>query len=148
MTTETESIFIDTNVLVYASVPVSPWHRQSVECIGSLESEGVAIWISGQVIRELLVNLTRDDIRGSRSHGEMIEQVIRMIDRFRVASDTEAVRQALIEIVRRHRVQGKQIHDANIAATCLVNGIPRLLTNNERDFKRYTSHLTIESLTP
>jgi len=34
-------------------------------------------------------------------------------------------------------VKGKQIHDTNIAATMLTNGIVRLLTFNPDDFKRF-----------
>ncbi len=32
---------------------------------------------------------------------------------------------------------GKQAHDANIAATMLTHGIPRLLTFNAADFRRF-----------
>jgi predicted nucleic acid-binding protein len=43
-------------------------------------------------------------------------------------------------------VSGKQIHDANIVAAMLTNGIDTLLTLNTADFKRYEDRITL--LTP
>ena len=38
---------------------------------------------------------------------------------------------------------GKQVHDCNIVATMLANGIPRLATRNPTDFKRFASLITV-----
>jgi len=43
-------------------------------------------------------------------------------------------------------IGGKQVHDANIVATMLVYGIPRLLTANPSDFARFAHLLTVEPL--
>ena len=40
-------------------------------------------------------------------------------------------------ILSRISVQGKQVHDARIAAVCLATGIEFLLTYNGADFARY-----------
>ena len=34
-------------------------------------------------------------------------------------------------------VRGKQVHDCNIVATMLTNGVRRLATRNATDFRRY-----------
>jgi predicted nucleic acid-binding protein len=39
---------------------------------------------------------------------------------------------------------GKQIHDANIVAACLAYGIPRILTHNVADFKRFGAIIRVE----
>jgi predicted nucleic acid-binding protein len=38
---------------------------------------------------------------------------------------------------------GKQVHDANIVATMLVYGIPKLLTHNTTDFARFSELITV-----
>ena len=43
-------------------------------------------------------------------------------------------------------VAGKQIHDANIAATMLAHGERRLLTLNARDFWRYGERIELVKL--
>jgi hypothetical protein len=43
---------------------------------------------------------------------------------------------------------GKQIHDANIIATMLAHGIPKLLTHNVADFSRFTAHIKVLPLVP
>jgi len=43
----------------------------------------------------------------------------------------------LIDLIQEFPTAGKQIHDANIVATMLVNGVDFLLTYNKDDFKRF-----------
>ena len=42
-------------------------------------------------------------------------------------------------------MKGVQVHDARLAATMYVHKILRILTNNTRDFKRYSG---LETITP
>ncbi len=42
--------------------------------------------------------------------------------------------------------RGKQIHDANVAATALVHGVRRILTANVGDFQRFESYVEILDL--
>jgi predicted nucleic acid-binding protein len=44
-------------------------------------------------------------------------------------------------LVRKHRVQGKQVHDCNIVAVMLANGVRRLVTRNPTDFARYAEEI-------
>ena len=53
------AVFLDTNVLVYATVASAPLHLIAAEAIERLEQEGGELWISRQVIREYLAVLTR-----------------------------------------------------------------------------------------
>ena len=43
---------------------------------------------------------------------------------------------------------GRRIHDANIVATMLVYGIPRLRTNNPEDFVRFATLIEVLPLVP
>jgi len=75
---------------------------------------------------------------------EKIIQAIRNFEEdFIVLNEGAEVTKKLLELTEKVSVSGKQIHDANIAATMLVNGITELLTHNVSDFKRFTPGLTI-----
>ena len=63
------------------------------------------------------------------------------------ADETAAVTQQWIALLKQFPTGGKQVHDANIVATMLVNDIGVLLTNNVADLKRYDSLITIIPLT-
>jgi predicted nucleic acid-binding protein len=57
MTVVAEPTFLDTNILVYASVEESPFHTAALNTIATLEQDNVPLWISRQVIREYLATL-------------------------------------------------------------------------------------------
>jgi predicted nucleic acid-binding protein len=57
-----DRIFIDTNVLVYAHVAESPRHESALSALKQLYETGVDSCISGQVLREFLVTLTRPKV--------------------------------------------------------------------------------------
>lgn len=47
---------------------------------------------------------------------------------------------------KEYPTRGKQIHDANIVATMLVNGVDTLLTMNVADLQRYQGRITLVPL--
>jgi predicted nucleic acid-binding protein len=83
-TTAADPVFVDTNILVYATMSGSPFHARTL--------------------------LALDEF----------EKIVGMIP-----------------------TGGKQIHDANIVATMLAHGIPRLLTHNVGDFRRFSTLIEI-----
>jgi len=54
-----DPVFVDTNVLVYASPPSASQHLAARTAIDRLQEEGAALWISSQVLREYLAVVTR-----------------------------------------------------------------------------------------
>jgi predicted nucleic acid-binding protein len=56
------SIFIDTNVLVFATVPASPFHSSAVAALHRVALAKNEAWISRQVLREYMVSLTRPGV--------------------------------------------------------------------------------------
>jgi len=62
---------------------------------------------------------------------------------FRIAEDGPEVTRQLLELAQTILMGGKQIHDANIVATMLVYSVPRLLTNNPKDFVRFQPLITV-----
>jgi len=74
-----------------------------------------------------------------------IERVRFFAQQFRLAEDGPAVRARLLDLLSAYLVGGKQVHDTNIVATMLANGITRLLTFNVADFRRYAGLIAVEA---
>ncbi|WP_459556647.1 type II toxin-antitoxin system VapC family toxin [Lacunimicrobium album] len=140
-------IFIDTNVLVFASIPTSPLYQLALSKLKTIKRDGQIAWISRQVIREYLVQITRPGILNEPWPAKAMRQVDSLSERFQIADETSEVTQQLLNLLSSGIARGKQIHDAAIVATCLSHGISTLLTHNVSDFQRYRSYLKIEGLT-
>ena len=141
--------FIDTNILVYAHLPTSPWHAAAVSKLKTLETMGVELWISRQTMREYLAAMTKPGVITTPNPALSLATDVRYFaGRFRIAEDGPAVTTELLNLVSTIPMGGKQIHDANIVATMLTHGIPKLLTNNTADFARFASLITVVPLVP
>lgn len=68
------------------------------------------------------------------------------LDRANFLREDEAVRDALLHLLDVTACSGKQVHDANIAATMLAHGIGVLVTLNPRDFERFTPAVQVVGL--
>lgn len=144
--TGAEPRFIDTNVLVYANQAGSTHHAAAVALLTQVEAAGAPLWISGQVLREYLAVVTRQQGRTvALPMPQAIERVRFFIQLFRLVEDAPSVRAELFNLLSTHPVAGKQVHDANIVATMLANGITHLLTFNVGDFRRFADLITIET---
>jgi hypothetical protein len=49
----------------------------------------------------------------------------------------------MLELARAVPLGGKQVYDANIVATMLVNRIEELFTNNTKDFERFETYIRL-----
>ncbi|MBD2608593.1 PIN domain-containing protein [Scytonema hofmannii FACHB-248] len=142
--TDDNSVFLDTNILVYASVPESPLHLVAINAIQSYEQAGTQLWISRQVLREYLATLTRPQLYTQPIPILRVTEEIRFFqNRFRMAEDNSQVTQRLLSLMEEIPVGGKQVHDANIVATMLVYHIPQLLTHNTGDFSRFSQLINV-----
>jgi predicted nucleic acid-binding protein len=139
-TTDAEPRFVDTNVLVYANQFGSAHHAAATVLLRQMEVAGAALWISGQVLREYLAAVTRS--QGAIAALPMsvsLERVRFFAQRFWLIEDGPEVRTRLMSLLANYSVAGKQVHDTNIVATMLTNGITRLLTFNVADFRRFAA---------
>jgi len=59
MTTSRRPIFVDTNVLVYATIVSAPFHEQAQKTLQTLWESEDDLWISRQVLREYAMVVTR-----------------------------------------------------------------------------------------
>jgi predicted nucleic acid-binding protein len=137
-------IFVDTNILVYATVIKSPYHHFAINILTELYNTGSELWISRQVIREYLATLTRPqkfspqiDISVLNKHRQYFETV------FNIAEDNPQITKNLITLMEDITIVGSQVNDANIVATMQFYKIKCLLTHNESDFLRFNKIISI-----
>jgi predicted nucleic acid-binding protein len=148
-TTGVDTVFVDTNVLVFASVQTAPLHADAQQKLADLRAAGAELWISRQVIREYLVTLTRPQTYAAPQPISVLAAQVAAFQRIiRVADEFPAVTSELLKLLAAIPCGGKQVHDANIVATMEVYDIPRLLTDNTADFTRFASVITVLPLVP
>ena len=137
-----EPTFLDTNILVYASVDTSPFHTAAYNIISTLEAQNTQLWISRQVMREYLATLIRPTIAIPTS--DLINIVRAFELRYQIAEESPLVTAQLLTFLD----QGisRHVHDTNIVATMLTYGIRRIITNNPKDFAPFSSLIMIVPL--
>ncbi|MCB9455245.1 MAG: type II toxin-antitoxin system VapC family toxin [Anaerolineaceae bacterium] len=141
-----DKAFVDTNILLRAVLPEMPQHVQIDALLKHTLREGTELWISGQVIREFIVQTTHPrTLNEPLTVTQIVREVEAMKSLFRIADETTTVRDKLLELLQTHPTGGKQVHDANIVATMQVYGINILFTLNVADFKRFSDVITIIS---
>ncbi|MDZ8081631.1 MAG: type II toxin-antitoxin system VapC family toxin [Nostoc sp. DcaGUA01] len=144
MQTTNNSVFIDTNILVYANLALSPFHVQAKERLQAFTEQGIDLWISRQTLREYLAAMTRrGDLTGNIPIASLVADVQYFASYFRLVEDNLLVTERLLTLMEQIPSGGRQVHDANIVATMLVYGIPQLLTHNTGDFARFSGLNTV-----
>jgi predicted nucleic acid-binding protein len=133
-TTADRRVFVDTNVLAYATIPGSPRQFPALQALQRLDEENAEVWISRQVLRELAVVISH------HLRPEETTTALRELERcFCIAEDSALVSEQLYLLLETIPARGKIVHDANIVATMLAHGISLLLTYNLADFERFSS---------
>jgi predicted nucleic acid-binding protein len=136
--------FVDTKVLLRAIQTAMPLHNEADMLISRARQDGHELWVSRQVIREYIVQVTRPGVLSTPLNAEQVAAKVGAIRAaFRVADETEAVTDKLLELIKEFPTAGRQIHDANIIATMLVYQIDTLLTQNIEDMKRFSSRIAL-----
>jgi len=109
---DVEPIFLDTNVLVYATIAEAPFHEQARQAIEALERAGRGVWISRQVLREYLAILTRPQTYTEPVSPDALAAQIRHFEhRFQVADDNALVTAQLLQLLERVATGGKQVSE-------------------------------------
>lgn len=149
MVVNMQSVFVDTNILVYFTDGSSHFHSSSYNAITSLLSQKTDLLVSSQIVREYYavasrssqgyIALSRQDIMSNIKYFQLICRV--------VSDETQNILMKTLELTENIAIGGRQIHDANIVATMLVSGVHNLLTNNIAHFQRFSSLINLVSLT-
>lgn len=147
MATTNAKVFVDTNVLLRANITGAPLHAEALQILNQLWDEETELWLSRQVLREYIANVTRpQSFIEPMPTTRVVERVEQFQTLFRIADETELVTLELLRLLKEFPTGGKQIHDANIVATMLVNQIDTLVTQNVEDFKRFSGKIKLAPL--
>lgn len=111
----------------------------ALDALDQLGKAGFRSCIVPQVIYEYWVVATRPREQNGLDH--RLSHVNRDLERLQQAflflRDERAVFEHWHDLVSQHEVRGKNAHDARLVAAIRRHEITHLLTNNDRDFKRF-----------
>lgn len=143
-------IGVDTNILVYAHRRDSAWHATAAKVIVNL-AQGQARWaLPWPCVHEFLGIATHPRIYNPPSS---LESAIAQVDAWLESPTVEPIGEdlgywdKLRELLRDGRVTGPRVHDARIAALCILHGVRELWTA-DRDFSRFPQLATKNPLLP
>jgi predicted nucleic acid-binding protein len=139
MTSAADPLFVDTNVLVYASWAAAPLHRHARNVLATHRSAGATLYISRQIIREWLATLNRP--RTGLALPDLIAEAQSFETHFAILDDTATTTANLLALLP--QASGVRVHDVNIVATMQAGGVQRLLTNNSGDFAPFSHLITV-----
>lgn len=131
---------VDTNVLVYAHRREVPEHETARGLLAGL-TEGPDLWaVPWPCLFEFWSVVTNPRIwkSGASTPAQAWDQLLvwQKSPTLRLLSEPTDFFLLLEEIVKRPRVRGPVVHDARIAALCIVHGVDSLLTR-DRDFSLF-----------
>jgi hypothetical protein len=132
-------IAVDTNILVCAHREDSQWHGPAWAGIREL-AEGRSLWaIPWPCIHEFIAIATHPRIY---SPPTPLDTAIAQVEAWLespslvLLAESEGYWTALRGCLLTGKISGPQVHDARIAALCLVHGVSELWTA-DRDFSRF-----------
>lgn len=141
-------VFLNTNVLLSATAPHRSLHQAALVVLNEWPNQAIPLAASAQVFREYLVVATRPVKVNGLGLGleEALANLAAFRGRMRLVLEGEQAWDRLRALITKYGCLGKQIHDANLVATALASGIPRLVTANVEDFRRFIPELEIVDL--
>ncbi len=134
------SIFLDTNILVYAINKDSPYHVIARGILDDANNGNLRAFVSPQVLSELYATLTNR----SRIENPLIPEDAYDVVRGLLDSETiekvypkETTLNRGLLLARENNVKAQDFFDVLIVATMLDNDIDTIYTANENDFSKY-----------
>ena len=132
-------IAVDTNILVHAHRSESKGHEAARTCIANLASSDETWAIPWPCVHEFLAVVTHPKVFNPPSPVERaLEQVSIWMESPSLVLLGEAIGywEKLSRIILSSGVAGPRVHDARIAALCVLHGV-RELWSADRDFGRF-----------
>lgn len=141
---------LDTNVLLAATDAARADHEFALAALNEWAASGTVVYTSGQILREYLVVATRPiGLNGlGMSPSDALANVRSLRTRLKLLPEDARVSDRLLPLLDDVDCSGKQIHDANVAATMLVHGIDTIVTRNVSDFRRFSDHIRVLDVVP
>lgn len=142
-------IALDTNILVYAHRAEMPFHSNAREALRGLAENTASHWaLPWTVVHEFLAVVTNHRIF---KHPTPVEEALRFLEILGRSPTLHFIGESadywptLRSTLMSSEVTGARVHDARIAAICLVHGI-RELWSADRDHSRFHQLKTVNPL--
>ncbi|AYF74069.1 PIN domain-containing protein [Nocardia yunnanensis] len=147
-TTDADHVVVDTDVLLAASDAGRATFGAARTIFNDWPADGTTLYTSGQILREYLCVATRPVDRNGlgMSLADATANCRAFGARMRFLPENDKVHSRLLELIEDTACSGKQVHDANIAATMLVHGVGTVVTSNVSDFKRFERLIRVVGL--
>jgi predicted nucleic acid-binding protein len=140
------SYLADSNILSRLAQPQNPHHAIARRAVISLRRQDTEICLVPQNLIEFWAVATRPIT--SNGLGLTIDETeyeVRKFKRlFTVYDDIPNIFAEWQNLVLKHNVSGKNVHDMRLVAAMLTHNITHLLTFNTKDFKRFTEITVID----
>lgn len=135
--TESEHVFLDTNILIYQTFEDFDPEKHQYVCrlLKYLSKNNFKIFISSQVLKEFIAISTNGKFfERPLDIQEAVSKVDEFRKNFKVLYDNESSIEKLKQVITRYRITKQDVHDANIAATMIAHNLKNLATFNTKDF--------------
>jgi predicted nucleic acid-binding protein len=131
---------LDSNILLRMTQRDDPHYPAIRAALVTLRRQGTRLCYTSQTLGEFWNASTRPlDKNGFGLSVAETDAIAREIERdFEFLADNREVHDRWRRLLVAHAVKGVQVHDARLAASMYVHGVPQLLTINPRDFARYS----------
>ena len=132
-------IAFDTNLLVYAHRPESPFHDAATALLSRQATAGRQWALPWPCAHEFLAVVTNPRIYRDPTPMRMALDALRALFEspgLELLSEDEEHLDVLADIALAAQLRGAQIHDARIAALCRAHGVSELWSA-DRDFSRF-----------
>jgi predicted nucleic acid-binding protein len=124
-------VLVDTNVLVYAKDSSSIFHSDALALFKGVDD----LFITSKNLTEYYAVTTRGD-KPLLTPSEALLDINEFISSCSLLYPSETSHQELSLLILKYNPKGLLIHDFEIAAIGLANGINNMATFNKRDFQR------------
>lgn len=133
-------IAIDTNILVYAHQPDSPWHTAALSVITPI-MEGREAWgFPWPCVHEFFAVVTHTRFKVPSTPAQALGMIAALMasPSVQMLGESPGHFELLSKLILTAKLSGPAVHDARIAAICLTHGV-RLLLSADRDFSRFAA---------
>jgi len=132
-------ILLDTNLLLRRSRPLDHDHKIASDVMTAVRASGRKFFISSQTIYEFMAVATRPVAENGLglSHAATDVALTHLLTDIDILYDSAEVATETRRLIVLHKVIGKKVHDARLAAIMIAHGIKEILTFNDKDFARY-----------
>ncbi len=130
---------VDANVLVYAMDADAPQHAASRALLDAARDSSTTLYVTSQILCEfysIVTNARR--VPEPRSADDALRAIASLLTFLHVLPIPARTVEGWLDLLRRHPVTGGDIFDLQIVATMQANGIQRIYTFNNDDFKVFS----------